>query len=81
MNPPPRLLPALLLALLTAVARAGPRASADYSIAADNTDSGGQRAASAAYTHDGSLGGITGISTALSRRKPPRPATSASSPR
>lgn len=44
-------------------AHAGPRTSTDYSIPTDSTDSGGQRASSAAYTNDGSVGGITGIST------------------
>jgi hypothetical protein len=63
MNSLSRLLPVLFLALLTA-AHAGPRASADYSIATDTNDSGGRRTTSTAYTHDGSLGGITGISTA-----------------
>lgn len=51
-----------VLLLLAATAMAGPRASTNYSIATDSTDGGGQRIASAAYTHDGSLGGITGIS-------------------
>lgn len=56
-------LPALFLALLTATAHAGPRGSTSYSIPTDSIDTGGQRATSAAYTNDGSLGGITGIST------------------
>lgn len=55
-------LPALLLA--SAAAQAGPRSSAAYSISTDTADGGGKRATSAAYTNDGSLGGITGISTA-----------------
>ena len=54
---------ALFLALLTATAHAGPRGSTSYSIPTDSTDAGGQRTTSAAYTNDGSLGGITGIST------------------
>ncbi len=45
------------------IAHAGPRTSASYSSAADSTDSAGRRSASASYTHDGSAGGITGIST------------------
>ena len=45
------------------VAHAGPRTSANYSITADTTDGGGRRATSAAYTNDGSAGGIVGIST------------------
>src|SRR6185503_5551181 len=42
---------------------AGPRTSLNYTIATDTIDSGGQHAASASYTHDGSAGTITGIST------------------
>jgi hypothetical protein len=42
---------------------AGPRSSANYTLATDTTDAGGTRAASAAYTHDGSLGGVGGVST------------------
>lgn len=56
---------ALLLAF-AASAHAGPRTSTDYSIPTDSTDAGGQRATSSAYTNDGSLGGITGISTVAS---------------
>jgi len=44
-------------------AHAGPRTSTDYNVATDSTDAGGQRTTSAAYTHDGSLGGLTGISS------------------
>ncbi len=53
---------ALLLAF-AASAQAGPRTSTDYNVPADTTDAGGQRTTSAAYTNDGSLGGITSIST------------------
>ena len=53
---------ALFLALATA-AHAGPRTSANYSAAADTTDAGGRRTASTSYTSDGSLGGVTGLST------------------
>jgi hypothetical protein len=53
----------LFLTLLTATAHAGPRSSTNYSIPTDSTDAGGQRAASASYTNDGSVGGITGISS------------------
>lgn len=56
---------ALLLAL-AASAHAGPRTSTDYTVPADTADAGGQRATSSAYTNDGSLGGITGISTVAS---------------
>ena len=53
-----------ILACAMAV-QAGPRSSAsgDYIIATDTADSGGSRSTSVAYTHDGSLGGVTGIST------------------
>ncbi len=37
--------------------------SASYSVPADTADAGGRRAASAAYTHDGSIGGIAGVGT------------------
>lgn len=63
MNPPARLLPALSLSLLAAAAHAGPRNSGNYSIPTDSTDAGGKRVTSAAYTNDGSVGGITGISS------------------
>jgi len=49
--------------LLLSSAFAGPRTSANYSIATDTTDGGGKRATSAAYTNDGSAGGIAGLST------------------
>jgi hypothetical protein len=49
--------------LLTAMTHAGPRTSTSYSILTDTTDAGGKRATSASYTHDGSAGGIVGIST------------------
>ena len=51
---------------LAAAAHAGPRTSANYSIATDMADSGGNRATSAAYTNDASLGGIAGTSTVAS---------------
>lgn len=47
--------------LLPCVCLAGPRASADYEIPTETFDTGGLRSSSAAYTHDGSLGGIGGI--------------------
>lgn len=42
---------------------AGPRTSANYSVNTDTTDAGGTRSTSTAYTHDGSLGGVVGVST------------------
>ncbi len=42
---------------------AGPRSSANYSVATDTADSGGARSTSTSYTHDGSLGGVVGVST------------------
>ena len=52
------------LTLVCAVSvHADPRSSANYTLVTDTADAGGTRAASAAYTHDGSLGGVAGIST------------------
>ncbi len=70
MNSPTRRIPhaaslllgsSMLLASFSAIA--APRTSANYSIATDITDAAGRLTASASYTNDGSLGGITGIST------------------
>ena len=60
------ILPALGFALLLAAApaQASSRSSAAYSIPADTIEAGGRRVTSAAYTIDGSLGGIGGIGTA-----------------
>jgi hypothetical protein len=52
----------LSLALLTAAAHAG-RTSADYAIATDTLDSGGQHVGSSAYSGDGSITTVTGISS------------------
>jgi hypothetical protein len=53
----------ILFTLACAVTvHAGPRSSANYTLATDTTDAGGTRASSAAYTHDGSVGGVVGIS-------------------
>jgi hypothetical protein len=43
---------------------AGPRSSTsgDYSITTETADAGGTRATSSAYSHDGSVGGVVGIS-------------------
>ena len=49
--------------LIAAAAHAGPRTSANYTIATDTADAGGRRTTSANYTNDGSLGGVAGIST------------------
>ncbi|HCN75591.1 MAG TPA: hypothetical protein DIT13_00175 [Verrucomicrobiales bacterium] len=48
--------------LLAATANAGPRTSASYTITADTVSHGGTRTTSAAYTNDGTAGGIVGIS-------------------
>jgi hypothetical protein len=55
---------ALFLALLTAAAQAGPRNSGSYSMPTDSVDLGGKTTASAAYSIDASIGGVTGIATA-----------------
>lgn len=54
------------LLLLATSALAGPRSSANYSIATDTTNSGGRRATSANYTNDGSIGGLGSVSTVAS---------------
>ena len=51
------------LLLLPGSIHAGSRSSASYTIATDTADAGGKRAISAAYTNDGSLGGVVGLST------------------
>jgi hypothetical protein len=53
----------LLPTLLAITAHGGTRTSANYRVLTDGTDVGGRRATSAAYTSDGSAGGIVGIST------------------
>ena len=50
-------------AFLSAPLHAGPRTSASYAVPTDSLDASGRRTASATYTNDGSLGGITGLST------------------
>lgn len=45
---------------------AGPRTSTNYSITTDATDSGGAHTASAAYSSDGSIGAVAGVSTVSS---------------
>jgi hypothetical protein len=55
-----------LIAAFAATLHAAPRSSSNYTIATDTADAGGSRAASADYTHDGSLGGIVGVSTVAS---------------
>jgi len=52
-----------LLAAFAATLHAAPRGSLNYTIPADIADAGGNRTASTDYTHDGSLGGIAGLST------------------
>jgi len=53
----------LSAAITVTTLHAGPRSSASYAVPADTVDAGGSRAASAHYTHEGSLGGIAGLST------------------
>lgn len=48
---------------LTSNAFAASRSSASYTVPADTADAGGRRATSAAYSHDGSIGGIAGVGT------------------
>lgn len=56
----------IFFALLMAIAHAGPRTSASYSVATDSADAAGRRTTSASYSNDGSVGGITGVSTVAS---------------
>ena len=51
------------LILVVSLAYAGPRTSASYTVTTDTVSHGGTRASSAAYTNDGSAGGIVGISS------------------
>ena len=44
--------------------QAGPRSSASYTIPAESANAAGNHATSTHYTHDGSAGGVSGISTA-----------------
>ena len=53
----------LLLAWTAAPSPADLRTSTSYTIPADTVDAGGVRSTSSAYTHDGSVGGIVGLST------------------
>ena len=55
-----------IAAALNVYAQAGSRSSANYTIAADTTDTGGRRATSASYTGGGSVGLIGGISSVAS---------------
>lgn len=50
-------------ACLTSSAFAAARSSASYNLPTDSIDAGGRRATSAAYSHDGSIGGIAGVGT------------------
>ncbi|MFT5190834.1 MAG: hypothetical protein ACI9DF_003934 [Verrucomicrobiales bacterium] len=56
----------LLLLAFASTVQADLRTSTSYTVPTDTTDAGGVRATSAAYTHDGSLDGIVGISTVAS---------------
>ena len=42
---------------------AGSRSSASYTVITDSSDAGGRPATSAAYSHDGCIGGIAGVGT------------------
>jgi len=56
----------LVIALTTAfqTAEARPRSSVDFAVATDGIDAGGRRNVSAAYTNDGSIGAVMGVSAA-----------------
>ena len=53
----------LIFAIMCLPLHAASRASANFSITAETTDSGGRRATSANYTNDGSAGLVAGVST------------------
>ncbi len=57
-------IPLCLALLLAPHIHAGPRTSANYSIATDTLDTGGGSAASANYSNAGSAGAVTGLSGA-----------------
>jgi hypothetical protein len=61
MNATSAFLPCLIASSPLVVA--APRSSAHYSITAEATDTGGRRATSASYSHEGSAGLITGVSS------------------
>ena len=58
-----RFLIPIISSLVATAAHAGPRTSANYTIATDAADAGGKRATSVSYTNDGSAGLLAGIST------------------
>jgi len=55
---------ALAAACVSLTATAATRTSANYSLTTETVDSGGRKTTSAAYSNDGSLGDIGGVSTA-----------------
>jgi len=57
---------ALTALLAPLVASAASHSSANYSVPADTVDGGGRRVTSAAYSNDGSIGGLGGLSTVAS---------------
>lgn len=63
----PSLIPFTALAvLISGPALAGPRTSANYTLATDTVDAGGRRTTSASYANDATVGGLAGISTVAS---------------
>jgi len=53
----------LVLFLVSSLAAADTRTSANYSMVTETPDAGGAHSTSAGYSSDGSIGGITGLST------------------
>ena len=51
------------LSVLVIPLRAGPRTSANYTIITDSANAGGKWSGSAAYTNDGTMGDVAGVST------------------
>lgn len=63
---PLRALIATLVVLHSSCLIAGPRSSTSYTLITDAIGAGGEHSTSAAYTNDGSAGGMTGLATAAS---------------
>lgn len=56
----------LVTAICASALHAGERSSANYEIVTESIDAGGARSSSSNYTADGSLGAVSGVSTAAS---------------
>ena len=66
MKPPSFAQAVIVLTFMAPPAHAGPRTSANYSIAAETADGGGNSGTSANYSNNGSAGTVAGISSVIS---------------